>query len=154
MHCVNGACEGAACTFGDPQTCSDDGSYINFCGFAGKQANADCHGQPCLVVSGQARCLPAPIEACGANELSCDGDQIVACADGSGFHFDCADVGQICNNGACATPAETCDEFHDDSCSGTSLTLCVLNAEQSFDCADVGGTCGMLGNGEAGCLID
>ena len=106
MHCVNGACEGGACTFGDPQTCSADGTFINNCGFSGKQANSDCHGQPCAMISAQARCLPAPVEtACGADALTCDGDQVVACASGTGFHFDCADVGQGCNNGSCATAA-------------------------------------------------
>ncbi len=152
-RCENGTCVGATCTYGAAPSCAEDGSFVRTCGADQHELNFDCHGQPCAIVGPQGLCLPAAIEACTVNGYSCDGTQQVACSAPTGYRFDCAKVGLVCQNGSCANPSPACYENHNDTCAGTVLTVCASGAEQAFDCASVGGTCGMLTSGKPGCVI-
>ena len=111
-------------------------------------------GRSCQVTTTGPLC---PIPTACTNEVSCSGDTLTRCVEGSFRTTDCAEHGQTCttaNGGACvsASPYPACAAgTFTEACDGTRALYCSGGTLLASDCAVLGfGRCTVVG-GEARC---
>ncbi|HEY0466398.1 MAG TPA: hypothetical protein VGC79_19445 [Polyangiaceae bacterium] len=96
---------------------------------------------------GNAQCFFDTVSCSGGDSVSCDGDVVTVCSEGSEFKYDCGSVGLSCSTTAktayCLAPgcnaADVTVVCHE-SCSddASSLTLCYGGLPYTVSCADYG----------------
>lgn len=154
--CVEDAEFGVACVSGTGCTTaglSCDGNKQRYCSTSGAYYEGTCGSASCY----DGRCSEVPLTPCtvppGGNDVVCDGDVVIMCADGLESRFDCSgfDPDLTCltwTDGAggtytgCDFPG-TCSGLDEPTCDGTSVVVCDHGSPATADCASIGFTsCG------------
>lgn len=144
-----------ACTE-EGQTCSPDGTRLDAC------EGGVYHTYSCSALVEEGHCFPTPsgdwcqggeIGTCTDEGGECQGSVAVRCFGGVSVSTDCAELGRVCEYGACANDTQ-CGYDNVSECDGDVLLAnCLSGRVVDVDCAVLGGRCGRLSSGWNGCVF-
>jgi hypothetical protein len=77
----------------------------------------------------------------------------VGCSEGTSVRLDCAQLGQVCEFGACANDTQCGNDYVSECDGDVLLANCLSGRIVDIDCGALGATCGSLSSDWLGCVF-